>query len=56
MFLKLCTRIAHSQSIVELGEREEVPAKPYEKNIAKYVMVPGNAVPGIPLWRSGPSG
>ena len=45
VFLKLCTRIAHSQSIVELGEREEVPAKPYEKNIAKYVMVPGNARP-----------
>ena len=38
VFLKLCTRIAHSQSIVELGEREEVPAKPYEKNIAKYVI------------------
>lgn len=49
MFLKLCTRIAHSQSIVELGEREEVPAKPYEKNIAKYVMVPGNARPRHPI-------
>ena len=48
VFLKLCTRIAHSQSIVELGEREEVPAKPYEKNIAKYVMVPGNARPRHP--------
>ena len=47
--LKLCTRIAHSQSIVELGEREEVPAKPYEKNIAKYVMVPGNARPRHPI-------
>ena len=49
VFLKLCTRIAHSQSIVELGEREEVPAKPYEKNIAKYVMVPGNARPRHPI-------
>ena len=43
VFLKLCTRI------VELGEREEVPAKPYEKNIAKYVMVPGNARPRHPI-------
>ena len=49
VFLKLCTRIAHSQSIVELGERDEVPAKPYEKNIAKYVMVPGNARPRHPI-------
>ena len=49
VFLKLCTRIAHSQSIVELGEREEVPAKPYEKNSAKYVMVPGNARPRHPI-------
>ena len=49
VFLKLCTRIAHSQSIVELGEREEVPAKPYEKNIAKDVMGPGNARPRHPI-------
>ncbi len=43
VMLKMCTRIAHSQSIVETGERTEAPAKPYEKNIGKYVMMPGNA-------------
>ncbi|MDY3014995.1 MAG: indolepyruvate ferredoxin oxidoreductase subunit alpha [Evtepia sp.] len=43
VFLKLCTRISHSQSIVTMGEREEVADRPYEKDIAKYVMVPGNA-------------
>lgn len=49
VFLKLCTRISHSQSIVELGEREEIPTRPYEKDIAKYVMVPGNARPRHPI-------
>ena len=44
VFLKMCTRVAHSQSVVEPGERVEAPAKPYEKNIAKYVMTPANAI------------
>ena len=39
VFLRTTTRIAHSQSFVELGERVEV-SKPYEKNMAKYVMMP----------------
>ncbi len=43
VFLKMCTRVAHSQSIVETSDRVEVPLKDYEKNIAKYVMMPGNA-------------
>lgn len=43
VILKMCTRVSHSQSLVELGERTEVE-KPYEKNIAKYVMMPGNAI------------
>ncbi|MDO4845549.1 MAG: indolepyruvate ferredoxin oxidoreductase subunit alpha [Oscillospiraceae bacterium] len=42
VLLKMCTRVAHSQSVVETGERG-VPVKDYEKNIAKYVMMPGNA-------------
>ena len=37
------TRLAHSQGIVELHEREEIPDKPYERKIAKNVMMPGNA-------------
>ena len=43
VLLKMCTRIAHSQSVVELGERITPPEKPYEKNGAKYIMMPGNA-------------
>ena len=42
VLIKMCTRVAHSQSVVETGERVEF-SKPYEKNIAKYVMMPGNA-------------
>ena len=49
VFLKMCTRISHSQSIVELGEREDRPLRPYVKDIAKYVMVPGNARPRHPI-------
>jgi indolepyruvate ferredoxin oxidoreductase alpha subunit len=49
VFLKMCTRIAHSQSIVETGDRVEAPAKPYQKNIAKYVMTPANAIRRHPV-------
>mgnify|MGYP000764355750 FL=1 len=31
VLLKMCTRIAHSQSIVETAAREEPPARPYQK-------------------------
>lgn len=43
VILKMCTRIAHAQSVVELGEREEPARRPYEKNPAKYIMMPANA-------------
>ncbi len=49
VILKMCTRVAHSQSIVETGERITPPVKPYEKNIGKYVMMPGNAKRRHPL-------
>jgi len=43
VLLKMCTRVSHSQSVVESGEREE-HSKPYEKAISKYVMTPANAI------------
>ncbi len=49
VFLKMCTRIAHSQSIVDTGERVEAPAKPYVKTISKYVMTPANAIKRHPI-------
>ncbi len=48
VLIKMCTRIAHSQSVVETGERVEHSAA-YEKNIAKYVMMPGNAKKRHPI-------
>ncbi len=44
VFIRLSTRVSHSQSLVEQGERENVELKPYEKNIGKYVMMPANAI------------
>jgi indolepyruvate ferredoxin oxidoreductase alpha subunit len=43
VLFRLSTRISHSQSAVELLEREEVPLKEYKKDPAKYVMAPANA-------------
>ncbi len=42
VLLKMCTRVSHSQSVVETGERIE-NVKEYVKDIPKYVMMPGNA-------------
>ncbi len=43
VLLRLTTRVAHSQSYIEDQPRDEVPVKPYVKDAAKYVMMPGNA-------------
>lgn len=45
VMLRLTTRICHSKSVVELGERREVPVIPYEKQITRYVATPANARP-----------
>ena len=49
VLLKMCTRVAHSQSIVEPTERKELPQKPYEKNPMKYIMMPGYAKKRHPI-------
>lgn len=43
VIIKMCTRIAHSQSVVETSDRQEHSPVPYEKNIGKYVMMPACA-------------
>lgn len=43
VILRSTTRLSHSQGLVELGERAEPADKVYERDIAKYVMMPGNA-------------
>ncbi len=45
VILRLSTRISHSRSVVELGERKELELRPYEKNPQKNVMLPAFAKP-----------
>lgn len=49
VLVRLCTRVAHSQSIVELCDREDVPTKEYVKNPAKYIMNPAGATKRHPV-------
>ena len=43
VLLKMCTRVAHSQSVVELADRVLPDQIPYEKKPQKYIMAPANA-------------
>ncbi|MDR0928134.1 MAG: indolepyruvate ferredoxin oxidoreductase subunit alpha, partial [Oscillospiraceae bacterium] len=43
VIVRLTTRVAHARSLVQQGERAEMDLPPYEKDPAKYVMMPGNA-------------
>lgn len=43
VLIKMCTRVSHSQSVVETGDRVVPEERQYEKNPAKYIMMPANA-------------
>lgn len=43
VLLRLTTRISHSRSLVELGQREERESVEYSKDPGKYVMMPAMA-------------
>ncbi len=43
ILLRLTTRVSHSRSLAEVGERVDNGLKEYQKNPQKYVMVPANA-------------
>ena len=49
VILRMCTRIAHSQSVVETGDAVSAVLRDYEKNAAKYIMMPGNAIKRHPI-------
>jgi indolepyruvate ferredoxin oxidoreductase alpha subunit len=49
VLLRVTTRVAHSQSVVDTAERVLPPIIPYKKDIAKYVMMPGNAKKKHPI-------
>lgn len=44
VFIRLSTRVSHSQSLVDEKESVSYELKPYEKNIDKYVMMPAKAI------------
>lgn len=43
VIVRTTTRLAHSQGMVTLEDRKEVEDKVYERNVGKFVMMPGNA-------------
>lgn len=43
VIIRTTTRVNHSKSLVTWSERQEIPVKPYEKNIAKYLAIPAFA-------------
>lgn len=43
VLFRLTTRVCHSKSLVELGEREEAAPRAYTRNTAKFVCTPANA-------------
>ena len=49
VLFRICTRIAHSQSVVEEGERIAPDRIPYEKQPRKYIMMPAYAKAKHPL-------
>ncbi|MBP3204321.1 MAG: indolepyruvate ferredoxin oxidoreductase subunit alpha [Lachnospiraceae bacterium] len=49
VIIKMCTRVAHSQSVVDTVDRVVPEPRPYEKNPAKYIMAPANAIKKHPL-------
>ncbi|MCR4690763.1 MAG: indolepyruvate ferredoxin oxidoreductase subunit alpha [Lachnospiraceae bacterium] len=49
VIIKMCTRVSHSQSVVEVSDRVVPAKKGYEKNIPKNVMMPGNAIKRHPF-------
>ena len=44
VILRTTTKLAHSQSAVELCDRVEIEDKTYERNVGKYVMMPASAI------------
>src|SRR5690606_37827921 len=49
VILRLTTRICHVKGRVEVGERVAVEPSGFAKNPRRWVMVPGNAKPRLPL-------
>ena len=44
VIVRTTTKLAHSQSTVELCDRNEIADKEYSRNLSKYVMMPASAI------------
>ncbi|MCL1848676.1 MAG: indolepyruvate ferredoxin oxidoreductase subunit alpha [Clostridiales bacterium] len=44
VMLRTTTRVNHAKSIVPIGDPEDIKVKAYDRDAAKYVMTPANAV------------
>ncbi len=44
VMLRLHTRVSHSRSVVELLDPSDIVIRPYNKDVNKYVMMPGMAI------------
>ena len=43
VIVRLNTRVSHSQSLTECGERADIPLKKFDKNPSKYIVAPAYA-------------
>ncbi|MEG1662066.1 MAG: thiamine pyrophosphate-dependent enzyme, partial [Clostridiales bacterium] len=43
ILLRMTTRVCHSKSLVEFGQRAEQPVKPYVRDVGKFAMLPATA-------------
>lgn len=43
VIVRMTTRVSHAKSLVDVGERQARGVAPYEKQLGKYVMMPGMA-------------
>lgn len=49
VLFRTTTRVNHSKTLVEFGEREERAAAPYTRNVEKYICAPANAYRNHPV-------
>ena len=49
VLFRTTTRVNHSKTMVEFGEREEKAAVPYARNVRKYICAPANAYRNHPI-------
>lgn len=49
VLFRTTTRVNHSKTLVEFGEREKRAAAPYKRNVQKYICAPANAYRNHPV-------